>query len=159
MSPFPETIPSWFYIAVRQVCFWPFPAQRLFSLDSSVVSNKAAINGLSCPTNPTPGQQKNCKASLWACYHYQMDKIRQMQTQIEVQWVFHLASRYTFIWPMTWPWKPAKKETQWEINNFSRKKTYVFLNCPLHPIFRTKLKNQPFHELFHLVSCWLIGRI
>ena len=76
MPPFPETIPSWFCIAVQQVCFWPFwpfPAQRLFSLDSSVVSNKAAINGLSCPTNPTPGQQKNCRASLWASYHYQMD--------------------------------------------------------------------------------------
>ena len=123
MSPFPETIPSWFCIAVQQVCFWPFwpfPAQRLFSLDSSVVSNKAAINGLSCPTNPTPGQQKNCRASLWASYHYQMDnaanaKANGSSVSFSSWFKIHIHSTL-------WPWKATqKKETpQWEINNFSR---------------------------------------
>ena len=119
MPPFPGTIPSWFCIAVPQVCFWPFPSQRLFSLDSSVVSNKAAINGLSCPTNPTPGQQKNCRASLWASYHYQMDnaanaKANGSSVSFSSWFKIHIHSTL-------WPWKATqKKETpQWE-KKFSR---------------------------------------
>ena len=130
MPPFPETIPSWFCIALRQVCFWPFPAQRLFSLDSSVVSNKAAINGLSCPTNPTPGQQKNCKASLWASYHYQMDNTananaNRSSVSFSPCFKIHIHSTYDLALESS-----AKGNTVRNKQFSEEKDVCFFLNCP-----------------------------
>ena len=49
-------------------CFWPFPWEGLFSLDSSVVSNKAAINGQSHPTNwSTKGLHRWVQPSCILC--------------------------------------------------------------------------------------------
>ena len=162
MSPFPETIPSWFCIAVQQVCFWPFwpfPAQRLFSLDSSVVSNKAAINGLSCPTNPTPGQQKNCKASLWASYHYQMDNTANAnanRSSVSFSPCFKIHIHSTFDLAL----KSSAKGTTVRNKQFFEEKDVSFSELPPpHPIFSTKFENRLLHELFLLASGWHVGRI